>query len=147
MVWTIISLILLGLLKVLVTCLPTGPVEWLIKKFETHSKLSDDHITITFEGKQVKGKDKTTLIHDFNEAIFLEKHYIYPGTEELFLKPEHSEPPVVIDTKKGKKDIRLFLYRYKDRIDVVKQDKKKVVAYSLLSDRLQLSQEKKGLSV
>jgi hypothetical protein len=137
MTWTIISIILLSLAKILITCLPTGPVEWLLRKFETHSKLSEDQITLTIEGKPLEGGNKTKIINDFNEALFLKKHYIFPGTEELFLNPDNSEPPLVIDAKRGKKEVKLFLYRYNDRIDVVKQDKRKVIAYSLLSDSLQ----------
>lgn len=137
MTWTIISIILISFLKILVTCLPTGLVEWLIKKFETHSKLNVENITLTIDGKQLEGEDEIKVIKDFNEAIFLKKHYIYPGTEEAFLNPEDSETPIVIDTKTGKKDVRLFLYRYNDRVDVVKQNKKKLVAYSLLSENLQ----------
>jgi len=137
MIWTIISIILLSLVKILVTCLPTGSVNWLIRKFEIHSKLNEENITLTINGKPLEGDNKVKVINEFNEAIFLKKHYIFPGTEELFLNPENSEPPLVIDTKRGKKEIKLLLYRYHDRIDVVKQDKKKIIAYSLLSDNLQ----------
>jgi hypothetical protein len=137
MTWTIISIILLSFVKLLITCLPTGPVEWLIKKFETHSKLSEDQINLTIGGKPLAGVNKTKIINDFNEALFLKKHYIFPGTEDLFLNPDNSEPPIVIDTKRGKKEVKLFLYRYNDRIDVVKQEKKKIIAYSLSSDSLQ----------
>ncbi|PLS08480.1 YfmQ family protein [Neobacillus cucumis] len=137
MTWTIISIILISLLKIVVTCLPTGSVEWLIKKFETHSKLSDENTTLSIGGTRLEGKDKMKIVNDFNEAIFLKKHYIFPGTEELYLKPENSETPLVIETKSGKKDVKLLLYRYNDRVDVVKQYKKKMVAYSLLSEELQ----------
>ncbi|MEH7097143.1 YfmQ family protein [Neobacillus vireti] len=137
MMWTIISIILLSLVKILVTCLPTGSVNWLIRKFETHSKLNEEDITLTIDGKPLEGNNKTKVIHDFNEAIFLKKHYIFPGTEDLFLNPDNSEPPLIIDTRRGNKEIKLFLYRYHDRIDVVKHDKKKIIAYSLLSDNLQ----------
>jgi hypothetical protein len=137
MIWTIISIILLSLVKILVTCLPTGSVNWLIRKFEIHSKLNEENITLTINGKPLEGDNKVKVINEFNEAIFLKKHYIFPGTEELFLNPENSEPPLVIDTKRGRKEIKLLLYRYHDRIDVVKQDKKKIIAYSLLSDNLQ----------
>lgn len=137
MIWTIISIILLSIVKIVVTCLPTGSVNWLIRKFETHSKLNEENLTLTIDGRPLEGDNKTKVINEFNEAIFLKKHYIFPGTEELFLNPENSGPPLVIDTKRGKKEIKLFLYRYHDRIDVVKQDKKKIIAYSLLSDTLQ----------
>jgi hypothetical protein len=137
MTWAVISIILLSTVKILMTCLPTGPVEWLIRKFEIHSKLSEPNVTVTIDGKLLEGKDKIQVIHSFNEATFLKQHYIFPGTEELYLHPENSETPLVIDTKRGKKDVRLFIFSYNDRIDVVKQYKKKVVAYSLLSDHLQ----------
>ncbi|MEY2194230.1 YfmQ family protein [Neobacillus sp. BF23-41] len=139
MTWAVISIILLSTVKILMTCLPTGPVEWLIRKFEIHSKLSEPNVTVTIDGKLLEGKDKNQVIHSFNEATFIKQHYIFPGTEELYLHPENSETPLVIDTKKGKKDVRLFVFSYNDRIDVVKQYKKKVVAYSLLSDHLQKS--------
>lgn len=139
MTWAMISIILISIVKIVMTCLPTGPVEWLIKKFEIHSKLNEPNVTVTIDGKQLEGDDKIQVIHEFNLATYLEQHYIFPGTEEYFLHPENSKTPLVIDTKKGKNDIRLFVFRYNDRIDVVKQYKKKVVAYSLLSDHLQKS--------
>lgn len=137
MMWTVLSIILLSLVKILMTCLPTGPVEWLIRKFEIHSKLSDADATVTIDGKRLEGEDKIQVIHDFNEAAYIKQHYIFPGTEEMYLHPENSEAPFVIDTKIGKKDVRLFVHRYNDRVDVVKQYKKKIVAYSLFSERLQ----------
>ena len=90
MIWTIISIILLSLVKILVTCLPTGSVNWLIRKFEIHSKLNEENITLTINGKPLEGDNKVKVINEFNEAIFLKKHYIFPGTEELFLNPENS---------------------------------------------------------
>ncbi|MEH7503837.1 YfmQ family protein [Neobacillus drentensis] len=137
MTWAVLSIILISSVKILMTCLPTGPVEWLIRKFEIHSKLSETNVTVTIGGKRLEGEDKIQVINYFNEATFLKQHYIFPGTEELFLHPENSETPLVIDTKRGKKDVRLFVFSYNDHIDVVKQYKKKVVAYSLLSDNLQ----------
>ncbi len=137
MTWAVLSIILISSVKILMTCLPTGPVEWLIRKFEIHSKLSETNVTVSIGGKRLEGEDKIQVINYFNEATFLKQHYIFPGTEELFLHPENSETPLVIDTKRGKKDVRLFVFSYNDHIDVVKQYKKKVVAYSLLSDNLQ----------
>ena len=139
MTWAVISIILLSIVKILMTCLPTGPVEWLIRKFEIHSKLSENNATVTIDGKLLDGEAKIKVINNFNEAIYLKQHYIYPGTEDLFLHPENSGSPIVIDTKRDKTDVRLFVFSYNDRIDVVKQYKKKVVAYSLLSDNLQTS--------
>jgi hypothetical protein len=143
MTWAVLSIILICIVKILMTCLPTGAVEWLISKFEIHSKLSDANVSLTFDGKRLEGEDRIQFINYFNEATFLKQQYIFPGNEELYLHPENSETPLVIDTKRGKKDVRLFVYSYNDHVDVVKQYKKKVVAYSLLSDSLQ----KRSMSV
>ncbi|MEH7332982.1 YfmQ family protein [Neobacillus drentensis] len=140
MTWTVLSIILISAIKIGMTCLPTGPVNWLIRKFETHSKLNVENVTITINGKRLDGEDKIQMINDFNEATFIKQQYIYPGTEEFYLYPENHKTPIVIDTKNGKQDVTIFLYHYNDHVDVVKQYKKKVIAYSLFSDRLQTVQ-------
>nr|WP_083711606.1 YfmQ family protein [Domibacillus epiphyticus] len=133
----IILAILIGTFKIVVSCLPTSAVTWLISKFEMHGKLSEENVIITFDGKRLEDGDKIQVIQDFNEATVLEKYYIFPGNEHLFLHPENSGTPLVIDTKKGKKEIKLFVYSYEDHVDVVRQYKKKVIAYSVRSDSLQ----------
>ena len=143
MTWAIVMLILMSLVKIVLTCLPTGVIEWLLSKFEVHAKLSDENASLSLDGKRLKGAEKQKVIDQFNEAIFLEKYYIYPGDEERYLHPENGGTPLMIDTKKGKKDVKLFVYRYDDHIDVVKQYKKKVIAYRVLSESLQ----KESLSV
>lgn len=143
MIWAVLSIILISMVKILMTCLPTGAAEWLISKFEIHSKLSDANVTVTIDGKRLESEDRIQVINYFNEATFLKQQYIFPGTEELYLHPENGKTPLVIDTKRGKNEVRLFVFSYNDHVDVVKQYKKKVVAYSLLSDSLQ----KRSLSV
>ncbi|MET3319377.1 UNVERIFIED_ORG: hypothetical protein ABIC97_002472 [Peribacillus simplex] len=133
----LILTILLSLVKLLVTCLPTDAVNWIISKFKLHSELSDANCIVTIDGKRLEGEDKIQVINYFNEAIFLKKNHIFPGNEQLFLHPENNGTPLVIDTKSGKKDVRLLVHIYNDHVDVVKQYKKKLVAYSLLSDSLQ----------
>ncbi|MED3687856.1 YfmQ family protein [Peribacillus butanolivorans] len=133
----LILTILISLVKLLVTCLPTDAVNWIISKFKLHSELSDANCIVTIDEKRLEGEDKIQVINYFNEAIFLKKNHIFPGNEQLFLQPENSGTPLVIDTKRGKKDVRLLVYIYNDHVDVVKQYKKKLVAYSLLSDSLQ----------
>ncbi|MCT4476124.1 YfmQ family protein [Peribacillus frigoritolerans] len=135
----LILTIILSLLKLLVTCLPTDAVNWIMSKFKIHSEISDANSIITFDGKRLEGEDQIQVINYFNEAKFLKKNHIFPGNEQLFLHPENSGTPIVIDTKRGKNDVRLFVYSYNDHVDVVKQYKKKVVAYSLLSESLQES--------
>ncbi|MEH7742673.1 YfmQ family protein [Bacillus subtilis] len=143
MTWAIVMLILMSLVKIVLTCLPTGVIEWLLGKFEVHAKLSDENANLSLDGKRLEGAEKQKVIDQFNDAIFLEKYYIYPGDEERYLHPENGGTPLVIDTKKGKRDVKLFVYRYDDHIDVVKQYKKKVIAYRVLSESLQ----KESLSV
>ncbi|MED3908512.1 YfmQ family protein [Peribacillus simplex] len=133
----LILTIILSLLKILVSCLPTDAVNWIISKFKIHSEISDENAIVTFEGKRLVGEEKIQVINYFNNARFLEKNHIFSGNEQLFLHPENSGSPLVIDTKRGKKDVRLFVYIYNDHVDVVKQYKKKVISYSLFSDSLQ----------
>ncbi|WP_028401955.1 YfmQ family protein [Ectobacillus panaciterrae] len=138
MTWAVLlPIILIGIVKVLISSLPNSVVESFISKFEMHSKLSDANVIVTIDGKRLEGEDKIQVINYFNEAIFLERYYIFPGYEQFYLHPENGGTPLVIDTKRGKKDVRLFVYSYNDHVDVVKQYKKKVVAYRLLSDSLQ----------
>ncbi|ODA06843.1 YfmQ family protein [Paenibacillus polymyxa] len=138
MTWiAVVSIVVISLIKILLTCLPTGAVEWILRKFEIHSKLSDASAAVSLGGKRLEGEDKRRVIDDFNEAVFIERHYIYPRDEERYLHPQNGADPLVIKTRKGKKDVTVFVYSYEDHVDVVKQQKKKVVAYSVLSDSLQ----------
>ncbi|CAK6477874.1 YfmQ family protein [Peribacillus castrilensis] len=138
MTWPVLILtIILSLLKLLVTCLPTDAVNWIMSKFKIHSEISDADAIVTFDGKRLEGKDKIQVLNYFNEAKFLKKNHIFPGNEKLFLHPENSGTPIIIDVKRGKNDVRLYVYMYNDHVDVVKQYKNKVVAYSLLSESLQ----------
>ena len=133
----IILMVLVFGAKILVSCLPTFAVEWLVSKFEMHAKLNDENVTVTIDGKRLEEEDKIQVVNYFNEATVLKKYYIFPGNEQLFLHPENSGTPLVIDTKRGKKDVKLFVYSYKDHVDIVRQYNKKVIAYSVLSDDLQ----------
>ncbi|MBT2647144.1 hypothetical protein J7E52_10490 [Bacillus sp. ISL-34] len=133
----LILTIILSLIKILVSCLPTDAVNWIISKFKIHSEICDGNAIVTLDGKRLEGEEKIQVINYFNNAKFLKKNHIFPGNEQLFLHPENSGTTLVIDTKKGKKDVRLFVYIYNDHVDVVKQYKKKIISYSLLSDSLQ----------
>ena len=138
MTWPVLILtIILSLLKLLVTCLPTDAVNWIMSKFKIHSEISDADAIVTFDGKRLEGEDKIQVLNYFNEAKFLKKNHIFPGNEKLFLHPENSGTPIIIDVNRGKNDVRLYVYIYNDHVDVVKQYKNKVVSYSLLSESLQ----------
>lgn len=126
--WFIVTLFIFGALKVLVSSMPTSVVESIISRFELHQKLDEENTTVTVDGKSIEGEMKLQVIHEFNEALFLDKHYFPPQGEGT---------PLVIDTKKGKKTIRFSIYSYEEHVDVIKQYKKKVVAYRLRSKSLQ----------
>ncbi|MBN6189191.1 hypothetical protein JQN58_20260 [Aneurinibacillus sp. BA2021] len=124
----VISLIAMGFIKILLTCLPSSVAGSIFGKFELHPKLTEADVTVTFDGRTLEGEDKTQVIHHFNEALFLEQYDFLPQKDGA---------PVIIDMKRGKNDVRFFVYSYNDRVDVFKQYKKKVVAYCLRSPNLQ----------
>ncbi|WP_459500654.1 YfmQ family protein [Bacillus sp. C1] len=126
--WFIVMLVLFGAFKIIVASIPTSVVESFISKFELHPQLNEGDVTVAIAGKYLEGEEKTEIIDQFNEAIFLEKYY-FP--------PQSNGTPVVIHTKRGKNDIRFSVYSYDDHVDVIKQYKKKVVGYSLRSKDLQ----------
>lgn len=126
--WFIVTLFIFGALKVLVSSMPTSVVESIISRFELHQKLEEENTSISIDGKNIEGEMKLQVIHEFNEALFLDKHYF----------PPHGEgTPIVINTKKGNKEIRFSLYSHEEHVDVIKQYKKKIVAYRLRSKSLQ----------
>ncbi|HEK9102004.1 hypothetical protein KFD70_15920 [Bacillus pfraonensis] len=126
--WFVVMLILFGAFKIIVASIPTSVVESIISRFELHPQLNNEAVTVTVDGKRLEGEEKIQIVDYFNEAIFLEKYY-FP--------PQSSGTPLIIDTKRGKNDVRFSVYSYDDHVDVVKQYKKKVVAYSLRSKSLQ----------
>lgn len=124
--WFIVTLFIFGALKVLVSSMPTSVVESIISRFELHQKLDEENTTVTVDGESIEGEMKLQVIHEFNEALFLDKHY-FP--------PQGNGTPLVIKTKIGKKTIKFSLYSYEEHVDVIKQYKKKVVAYRLRSKK------------
>lgn len=126
--WFIVTLFIFGALKVLVSSMPTSVVESIISRFELHQKLDEENTTVTIDGESIKGEMKVQVIHEFNEALFLDKHY-FP--------PQGNGTLIVMETKKGKREIRFSIYSYEEHVDVIKQYKKKVVAYRLRSKSLQ----------
>lgn len=138
MTWgVLLSIIVVSALKILITSMPTPVVKWLLGKFELHSKLDPSNVSITREERVLQGDDKKQFIDGFNEATFLNKYYVHSGNKNYFLSPNSAEAPYIIDIKKGEHSVRLFLYLYKNQIDIVKLYKKKVEAYSLLSEHFQ----------
>ncbi len=133
LVWVISILFLF--LKLLMSP-PSALVGWFLSKFALHPKLNSKDVTITFNGEHLEEEEKSRFTDHFNEANFLEKHYIFPGNEKLFLHPETNVTPFVMNVKRGKEDVNYFVYKSDNHVDVVKQHKKKVVSYSLNSDSL-----------
>lgn len=126
--WFVVMLVIFGAFKIIVASIPTSVVESLISRFALHPQLNAEDVTVTINGEPLEDEEKIQMIDQFNEAIFLEKYY-FP--------PQSSGTPVVIHMKRGKNDLSYSMYSYDDHIDVVKQYKKKVVAYSLRSKELQ----------
>jgi hypothetical protein len=132
MTWGIlIFTIIFSIIKILMTCLPTGVVEWIDSKFKVHKKLNESDVTITFKGTLIDEVGKTQVIDFYNNGIMIEKYYIWPGTEGKFLDPGSGIDPLKIHCKSKKGDIILYLFDYNTHVDVVKQNGKNVVAYSL----------------
>ncbi|HZG73128.1 MAG TPA: YfmQ family protein [Chondromyces sp.] len=136
MLWTFVIL-LVGIIVKFLTSPPSALVKWFLSKFALHPSLNPKEVTVTFNGKHLEEEEKFSFIDYFNEAAFLKEYDIFPGNEKLFLHPETDVIPFVISTKRGKKEVQFFVYRYDDYVDIVKQHKEKVVAYSLKSDNLQ----------
>lgn len=85
MTWPVLILtIILSLLKLLVTCLPTDAVNWILSKFKIHSEISDADAIVTFDGKRLEGEDKIQVLNYFNEAKYLKKIIYFPGTRNCF---------------------------------------------------------------
>ncbi|MDA6161938.1 YfmQ family protein, partial [Escherichia coli] len=75
MTWAVVvPIILVSLLKIVLTCMPTGTVNWLIRKFETHSKLDEKEVSVTIGDNRLKDEEKFQFINQFNEGIFIKKH-------------------------------------------------------------------------
>jgi hypothetical protein len=137
MTWTIALTVLLGIVLKMVTSPPSAVVEWIFSKFALHPKLNSKDVTVTYIEKHLEEVEKIRLIDYFNEATFLKQYDIFPGKENLFLHPETNVTPFVINVKRGKIDSKIFVYCLADYVYVVKQYKKKVVAYDLRSENLQ----------
>ncbi|PKG22896.1 YfmQ family protein [Niallia nealsonii] len=139
MTWAVfLSIFAVCIVKVLMTCLPTGTVNWLIRKFEMHAKLREEDVIISINGNQLEREEKMQVIRAFNEATVLEKYTIYRGyNEHVYLNPENDGTPIVIDAKRGKQNIKIVMHKYNDHIDIVKQYKKKIIAYSVHVEPLQ----------
>ncbi|KAA0547458.1 hypothetical protein FZW96_11395 [Bacillus sp. BGMRC 2118] len=137
MTWVVlVSIILASLIKILLTCLPLGVVEWIMSKFEVHTKINEVEVKVTKDSVEIIGEEKKNFIKKFNEAVFMQKQYIHPGNEQNFLyRTEVESSPIMIESINAKKETKVYIYRYTDRIEVVKQYKKRVVAYSLFADK------------
>ena len=126
--WFIVMLVVFGAFKIIVSSLPNSVIESIISRYETHPQLEEDTVTVTINGNTLEGEKKSQIIHDFNEGLYLDRYYAPPLNEGT---------PLIINAKRGKKDFTFYIYSHEEHVDVVKQYKKKVVAYSLRSKNLQ----------
>ncbi|EJQ43301.1 hypothetical protein IEE_03479 [Bacillus cereus BAG5X1-1] len=128
--WFIVLLVVFGAFKIIVSSLPNSVIESIISRYETHPQLDEENVTVTINGNSLEGDKKSQIITDFNEGLFLDRYYAPPQNEGT---------PLIINAKRGKKDFTFYIYSHEEHVDVVKQHKKKVVAYSLRSKNLQNS--------
>ena len=87
----------------------------------------------------MEGQEKRTFIEQFNASTVLKKYYVFPGNEPLFLNRKDSGEPIRIETTHGRKKQTIFVFPYQSHVDVVRQSKKEVIAYSVRSKTLQLN--------
>ncbi|MBN6886414.1 uncharacterized protein YfmQ [Cytobacillus horneckiae] len=139
MTWTVVFSLVIGIVIKMIMSPPSAVVAWITSKFALHAKLNPTDVNLTYNGKHLDEEEKIKFIDYFNEATFLRKNHIFPGNEKLFLHPETNVTPVVMNVSKGKTNINIYVYRYDDHLDIVKQYKKKVVSYSVRSDKLSTS--------
>lgn len=123
-VWFVVLLVVFGLFKIIVTSMPNSFIESLSKKFELHPTLKEDEVTIKRNDKEIQGEEKSNILHAFNDATFVERYY-FP--------PQNHTTAIVIYTKKN---VIFSLYQHEEHIDVIKQYKKKIVGYRILSKTL-----------
>ncbi|WP_080848198.1 YfmQ family protein [Cytobacillus gottheilii] len=116
---------------------PSAIVAWVLRKFELQPKLSPKDVNVTYNGKLLEEREKLEFIDGFNKATFLNKYFFITGTEKVLLHSETNITPFVIQTKRGKDELKFNLYCYNEHIDVVKQYKKKVIPYRVSSNNLQ----------
>ncbi len=136
MIWTIIATII-GVILIFISSPTSALVGWILNKFALHPKLDPKDITVTFNGMRLEEEEKNRFSAYFNEAQYVKRNHIFPGTEKSFLHPETAVIPFVINVKNRKKEMNFFLYHNDDHVDVVKQWKKKVASFSLSSEPLQ----------
>ncbi|MBJ7984325.1 YfmQ family protein [Bacillus cereus] len=128
--WFIVLLVVFGAFKIIVSSLPNSVIESIISRYETHPQLDEENVTVTINGNSLEGEKKSQIINDFNEGLFLDRYYAPPQNEST---------PLIINAIRGKKDVTFYIYSHEEHVDVVKQHKKKVIAYSLRSKNLQNS--------
>ncbi|MBM6644576.1 YfmQ family protein [Bacillus sp. RIT 809] len=126
--WFIVLLVVFGAFKIIVSSLPNSVIESIISRYETHPQLDEENVTVTINGNSLEGDKKSQIITDFNEGLFLDRYYAPPQNEGT---------PLIINAKRGKKDFTFYIYSHEEHVDVIKQHKKKIVAYSLRSKNLQ----------
>lgn len=94
----------------------------IITRMELHNQLDANVGVVSAGGRQLEGLDKLKIINDYNQAVFM-RRYDSP--------PLPAVEPIVIDTKQGTAGLKLSLYVYSGHVDVLKQRKKRYVAFRL----------------
>ncbi|ASV66855.1 MULTISPECIES: YfmQ family protein [Cytobacillus] len=131
MTWTMGFVLILGILIKMITSPPSAAVAWLLKKFAIHQEINEKEITLVYDSQLIEGQVKEKVVTMYNEASFLKRIHIYPGNEDLFMPHNQKTVPYHICYSKGKKKIQLYLYIEEKYLTVVKQTKRKLIAYQM----------------
>ncbi|MBD7938374.1 hypothetical protein H9655_15170 [Cytobacillus sp. Sa5YUA1] len=145
MTWTMGFVLILGILIKMITSPPSAAVAWVLKKYAIHQEINEKEITLEYDNHLIEGEFKEKIVAMYNEASFLKRIHIYPGNEHLFMPQNQKTVPYHICYSKGKKKIQLYLYIEEKHIIVVKQTKKKVIAYHLVNENLYAEYEENRL--
>ncbi|MEA1853975.1 YfmQ family protein [Cytobacillus sp. FSL W7-1323] len=131
MTWTMGFVLILGILIKMITSPPSAAVAWVLKKFAIHQEINEKEITLVYDSQLIEGQVKEKVVTMYNEASFLKRIHIYPGNEDLFMPHNQKTVPYHICYSKGKKKIQLYLYIEEKYLTVVKQTKRKLIAYQM----------------
>ncbi|WEG12215.1 YfmQ family protein [Pullulanibacillus sp. KACC 23026] len=126
--WLLLPLILIHIVMAFAAAPPNAVARRFFKRFEVHQQVNKDTARVKFGDQRLAGVNSEQVISSFNKATFGYRYYKLPSC---------SGTPLVIHTKEGKQDVRIFIYSYESRVDVFKEYRKKVVMYRLVSENLQ----------
>ena len=68
--WFIVMLVVFGAFKIIVSSLPNTVIESIISKYETHPQLEEENATVTINGNNLEGEQKSKLFMILTKVYF-----------------------------------------------------------------------------